>query len=165
MSREKLKDILESIGFAAIIASLIFVGIETRNSTRQAELNTQALEIASYQELMNNITELNLLTLENPDVAELMRKAFATDEELTVIENYRFTRAAFARLRHGDIAYFQYSRGAISADRLSSAFKVVNLGNPRMREFWEDRQGNFVQDYQDYVNGYLAEIDARESSD
>ena len=46
MTREKLKDILEGIGFAAIIASLIFVGIETRNSTKQAALTRVAFLFA-----------------------------------------------------------------------------------------------------------------------
>ena len=34
MRREHLKELQEGIGFIAIIASLVFVGIETRNSTR-----------------------------------------------------------------------------------------------------------------------------------
>ena len=58
MTRVQLKDLLEGIGFVAIIASLVFVGIETRNSTRQAVLTTQTLEISAYQELMDNISEL-----------------------------------------------------------------------------------------------------------
>ena len=43
MDRQQLKDILEGIGFAAVIASLVFVGIETRNSSQQTALNTQVL--------------------------------------------------------------------------------------------------------------------------
>jgi len=48
MRREHLKELLEGIGFIAIIASLVFVGIETRNSTRQAELNTQSSDTATW---------------------------------------------------------------------------------------------------------------------
>ena len=47
IGRTYQKDLAEAVGFVAIIASLIFVGIETRNSTKQAELNTQALEITA----------------------------------------------------------------------------------------------------------------------
>ena len=35
------------IGFVAIVASLAFVGIETRNSTGQATLTAQALEMTA----------------------------------------------------------------------------------------------------------------------
>ena len=137
MTRENWKDILESIGFAAIIASLIFVGIETRNSTKQAVLTTQALEISAYQDLIDNIAEMNVLTLQDPEVAAFMFKIFSTSEELTDVEEFRFGRTAFQRLRHGDMAFFHYQRGAIDETRLRSVLNVVRLENPRMREFWE----------------------------
>jgi hypothetical protein len=165
MTREQWKDLLEGIGLVAIVASLIFVGIETHNSTKQAELNTQALEIAAYQKLMDNIAELNLLTVANPDVAALMFKAFNTEEELTDLESYRFTRAAYARFRHGDMAFFQYQRGAFSAERLSSVIRVINLSNPRVREFWETRQRNFVEPYRNYINSLIQENEDTGSPD
>jgi hypothetical protein len=54
MKREQWKDLMEGIGFMAIIASLIFLGVETRNNAIQAELNTRALQIAAYQDLIDN---------------------------------------------------------------------------------------------------------------
>lgn len=54
MKREQWKDLMEGTGFVAIVASLIFVGLETRHSAMQAELNTRALQIAAYQDLINN---------------------------------------------------------------------------------------------------------------
>jgi hypothetical protein len=163
MTRAEWKDLFEGIGFAAIIASLIFVGIETRNSTRQAELNTQALEIAAYQELMDNIAELNLMIVENQEAAALMYKAFNTEEALSDLEEFRFGRAIYARLRHGDMAYFQFQRGVISEDRLKSVIRVLNLGNPRIRKFWEFRQKNFVDPYRNYINARIEEIEVAQA--
>lgn len=157
MTREYLKDLLEGIGFIAIIASLVFVGIETRNSTKQAALNTQALEIAAYQELMDNIAEMNILVVQDPEVAALMRKVYDPSQELTELEQYRFSRAAFLRFRHGDIAFFQYQRGAIDEERSRSSLKVLNLSNPRVRAFWEHVQINFVEAYRSYINQLLEE--------
>ena len=157
MTREKWKDILEGIGFAAIIASLVFVGIETRNSTKQALLTTQALEIAAYQDLIDNILEMNVLTIQDPEVASFMYKAFRSSEELTEQEEFRFGRAAYQRFRHGDMAFFQYQRGAIDEDRLRSVLKVLNLGNQRMRESWEQSQNNFIPAYRQYINQLIEE--------
>jgi hypothetical protein len=154
-----LKDILEGIWFAAIIASLIFVGIETRNSTKQAALTTQAIEISAYQDLIDNIAEMNVLTLQDPEVAAFMFKVFSTSEELTDLEKFRFDRAAFQRLRHGDMAFFHYQRGAIDEARLRSALKVMRLENPRIREFWKHNQRNFIPPYRDYINDLIAEIE------
>jgi hypothetical protein len=159
MTRAHLKDLLEGIGFAAIIASLVFVGIETRNSTKQAVLNTQALEISAYQELMDNIADMNALIIQDPEVAAFMYKVYRTSDELNEIEQFRFTRAAYLRFRHGDMAFFQYQRGAIDEDRLQSSLRVLNLPNPRVRAFWEQVQNNFVEPYRAYINKLIAERD------
>jgi hypothetical protein len=164
MTREIWKDMLEGVGFAAIVASLIFVGIETRNSTKQAVLTTQALEISSYQELIDNITEMNVLTVQDPEVAAFLFKTFKTSEELTDVEQFRFERAAYQRLRHGDMAYFHYQRGAIDEARLRSVLKVVRLENPRMRVFWDANQQNFIPTYRDYINRLIAEIDSESNT-
>ena len=160
MTREKWKDLLEGIGFVAIIASLIFVGIETRNSSHQAALTTQALEMSAYQDLIDNILDMNMAITQDPEVAALMRKAWRDSEPLSDLEKFRFSRAAFQRLRHGDMAYFQYERGAIDEDRLRSVLRVMNLGHPRMKEFWERNEDNFVPAYRDYVNRLIEEEDS-----
>ena len=162
MTREKWKDLLEGIGFAAIIASLIFVGIETRNSTKQAALTTQAIEISAYQDLIDNIHEMNVLTLQDPEVAAFMMKIFTTSDELTDLESFRFDRAAFQRFRHGDMAFFHYQRGVIDEERLRSVLKVMRLENPRIREFWERYQRNFFHSYRDYINKLLSEMDSEQ---
>jgi len=157
MTREQFKDWLEGIGFAAIIASLVFVGIETRNSTQQAILTTQTLEITAYQELMDNISDLNIIAEENPEVAALLLKAFATTDQLSDLEQFRIDRNLFRRFRHGDMAYFQFERGIIDETRLRSALQVLRLSNPRVREFWERSQLYFVDSYRNYVNQLMKE--------
>ena len=152
MTREQRKDWLEGIGFVAIIASLVFVGFETRNSTKQAVLTAQAMEISSYQELMGNIAELNMLAVQDAEVATLLHKAFSSSEELSEVEQYRLYRNLFTRFRHGDMAYFQFERGAINEAQLRSVLTILILNNPRVLEFWEERQGFFVGPYRDYIN-------------
>lgn len=165
MTRQRWKDLIEAFGFAAIIASLIFVGIETRNSAEQAALSVQALELSSYQQLIDNIARMNEAAIENPELAALMYKAYRTNDELTELEKFTFERAMYLRFRHGDMAYFQYERGAIDRERLRSVIRVVNLGNARVRNAWERAQDNFVEGYQHYINGIIKEIDASGSPD
>jgi hypothetical protein len=129
MRREQWKDLLEAVGGIAIVASLIFVGIETRNSAIQAELNKRAIEITAYQDLIDNISQTNTLTIENEYVASLMHKAFNTSEPLSEIEEFRLSRAFYLRFRHGDMAYFQYERGAIDEDRLAYVNKLIDMEN------------------------------------
>lgn len=165
MTVEKWKSWLESVGLVSIVASLVFVGIETRNSTHQAVLNTQALEIAAYQDLMDNIADINAIIVQDPGLASLMYKATMTSEPLTDVEQYRYTKALFMRFRHGDMAFFQYERGAIDEVRLRSALQVLDLDSPSARDFWEAKQQNFVEPYRIYINRLINEIMAEESAD
>ncbi len=159
MKSTNWKDIAELAGIAAIVASLVFVGIETRNSTQQAILTNRALEIAAYQELMDNIAEMNLMQMQDAALAALMLKDIQSPEELTELERFQMSRVYFLRLRHGDIAFFQYERGAIDESRLRSALHILRLGSPEMKAFWKRNKNNFVEAYRVYIDNLIDEIE------
>lgn len=131
------------------------VGIEMRNSTQQAVLATQALEIASYQGLMGNIVAMNASALDNPELAALLYKAYYTDERLSDLEQYRMNRDRYLRFRHGDMAFFHYQRGVISEDRLLSALEILRLYDPAVVEFWREREDTLVEPYRKYINNLI----------
>lgn len=158
------KESVEVAGVLAIVASLVFVGIETRNSTQQAILTNRALEIAAYQELMDNIAEMNRIQLQDAEVAALVYKSRFSTEELTDLESYRMNRVNFLRFRHGDMAYFQYERGAIDDVRLESSLRIIALSEPGVRSFWKKNRGNFVESYRHHIDKLVEEYEAAESS-
>jgi hypothetical protein len=148
MNRERLKDLIEGVGIAAIVASLVFVGIETQNSTDQTRLNTQALEIAAYQELMNNISETNSLSIQSRGAAEISAKIYGQVD----VESWQTQAALFTLFRHGDMAYFMFERGVISEDRLLSALRPLPRQTDVGLEFWQTRKVVFVKGYQEYID-------------
>ena len=147
MERQQWRDLLEGIGLLAIIASLVFVGMETSNSAEQTRLNTQAIEISAYQELMNNISEMNALSVEERNAAEVTAPLYGTDPD-----QWERNAALFMTFRHGDMAYFMFERGVINEDRLHSALRPLPLAGEIGRNFWHARKSVFVQSYQDYVD-------------
>ena len=160
------KEVAELIGIAAIVASLIFVGIETRNSAIQAELNTQALEISAYQELIGSINQQNDFMLENPELRAVWRDVITGSiDEATRDDHAQAGLFLFTRFRHGDMAYFQYERGAIDEPRLRSAISplIALLQFQYVRDWWSRSQVNFVQSYRDFIDRMIAEADASEN--
>ena len=153
MTRQQWKDIFEGIGFIAIIGSLIFVAIESRNSTKQAALTTQALEITAYQELVTNIEELNMLGLQNDGAASVMAKIWNEPGDM---EQFRENRMLYLLYRHGDMAYFMYERGAISEDRLQSVLGPLPLNSQRGRDFWQQQKIAFTEGYREYIDDIIA---------
>ena len=72
----------------AVIASLIFVGIETRNGAIQAELNTEAIEMAAYQQLIDSINDMNALMIEQPQLRNAIQKVDDGKVDLTNEERF-----------------------------------------------------------------------------
>ena len=71
MNSEKLQKwalIAEVIGGLAVVITLGIVAFELNQSTKQQELNTSALEITAYQELINSIIDINTLVITVPEL-------------------------------------------------------------------------------------------------
>ena len=153
MNRKQWKDLLEVIGFVALVGSLYFLAIETRNSSASTKLNTQALEIAAYQELISNIADTNAMSIQNEETAEIMMQM--RDWTELEVDAFRVESALFRQFRHGDIAYFMFERGAIDEERLLSTLRPLPLYRETGRAFWERRKANFVKGYQSYVDELL----------
>lgn len=152
MRRQQWRDLLEGVGLLAIVASLVFVGIETSNSSEQTRLNTQAMEISAYQELMKNISEIISLSVEERNAAEITAPLYGSHPD-----KWEQNAALFMVFRHGDMAYFMFERGVIDEDRLRSALQPLPLAGEIGRNFWKQRKFVFVRSYQDYVDRLIAQ--------
>jgi len=159
MSNENLQRwalVAEIVGGLAVVASLVAVAYELRQSTDQSALNTSALEIATYQDLTNNISDLNAIVIESPELADIFIRSVKDGDSLTENELMRFNTYIINLFRHGDMAYFQYERGAINQERLNSVLAILTsrLNNPIVRYQWESFKGQdvFSTAYTEYVD-------------
>ena len=148
------KAIRETIGFLAVVASLVFVGAEIQQ-------NTLSMQVSAYQDLIQQISLLNTLTLENPEFGALVAgdAAFTgeagtlTDSEAAQLDSY-----LWLLFRHADMAFYQHERGLLSAERLRSATMpmTTRLSYPLFQGEWEQRRAAFSQGYQSYVDSIIA---------
>ena len=67
---------------------------------------------------------INENIIEEGDFAEIVVKANNGDE-LSKVESMRYGSQLMNLLRHGDVAYFQYKKDAIDADRLRSIIAII----------------------------------------
>ena len=73
----------EIVSAIAVVAGLLFVGLQIRQSTEQAALNTRALEVSAYQDLIGQLIDINLATMTDPELTDITLRARAgplTDE-------------------------------------------------------------------------------------
>ena len=94
MNREQRRDVLEFIGFLAVVASLIFVGLETRNSAEQAEIANQSMKDASMQAVTDQLMNWHLALASNEDLSRIVSLAESSPQETNPAEWARFRTMA-----------------------------------------------------------------------
>ena len=151
---------LAEVGSAiAVVVSLVFVGLEVRETARQTELNTEALRLAAYQDLISQISQLNLALLDSATAAVYLKIGDPEGDRASMsrIERSQGDRILFLLVRHADMAYYQFEQGLLSEERLESAVRPFTslLGAPIYRDFWERAKGNFVPSFQAYIDSKL----------
>lgn len=130
--REKLQQyalLAEIISAAAIVASLIFVGIQIRQSNALVKANT-------YREIRDGMMAVNYLTFSDPGFAALYDK-IRNGGELNPVEMLQRSNYGFYVIHNADIAYEQYQRGLIDSRELRetlNAFFGVLYQNPWMQD-------------------------------
>lgn len=145
----------------AVVVSLVFVGLEVRETARQTELNTEAMRLAAYQDLISQISQFNVVLLDSATAAVHLKIEDRQGDaaSLTPIERSQADRILFLLVRHADMAFYQYEKGLLSEDRLESAVRpfTSDLDAPLYREFWGRAKGNFVPSFQAYIDSYLGQ--------
>lgn len=152
-------NIADIVGAAAIVVSLLFVGLQIRNSARQTELNTQALQMNAYQSLIGEVNNQSRFYIE-----ELPDWWFERPENLSAQELNQQSNFFLMAIRFGDLAFYQHELGMLSGDRLESVIGVLrNMWcRPEFIEFWNGWQGtgfreNVVASYREFVDAGILE--------
>ena len=149
----KLSIVLEIVSAVAVVISLIFVGLEIRNGNEQTEQNTRALQVAAYQDLIARIVDINAIGIEESTTIEsLVAIESPTDKETEKLNSF-----LWILFRHGDMAYFQYEKGAIDEERLRSANAPLleRLRYPEVQARWREVEQVFVPQYREYMSDQI----------
>ena len=144
MTREHMKDILESIGVITIVASLIFVALEIRT-------NTASNRISIAQTTASNWLTINGIIADNHDLAELFEKGLA-GEEMDRAEARQFGAFVSMHLTQSFHMLRLYDQGLISEDQVRLAFRALrNLAQrgrfrERVEAIGDDRRRGLILD-------------------
>ena len=149
--------ITQILSAGAVVLSLVFVGLEVRESARQTALNTQSLQAAAYQELVGRIMEMNVMAMTEADAVPV----YLQDQPLNTLssdERRQLRSLHTYRLRYGDLAFYQYELGMLSQDRFESAMRPLtdNVCNELFGQVWSSMKPNFVVGYGEYIESELS---------
>jgi len=148
--KEKLQQyalVAEIIGGIAVVCSLLFVGMQIRQSSQVSEIN-------AYQELIAQITVMNTVRVEDPEFAELFWRFDHGEPPRDTGERARLEAFLYMVFRHGDLAYRQYAKGMIDRAGLLSVLAPTRsfLNTEIGRQVWDVLSRSVQPGYVAFVN-------------
>ena len=152
MKPKKIKDAAELVGIVAIVISLIFVGLEVRQSAA-------ATRGATQQALADAAREASAALVEDVETAELiLRFLSATDwSDFTEAERFRSVILFTSMLRVYESAYYQRNEGNLSVE-LWAGWEASLRGvapMPGVALYWTERRHYFDERFRLYVEGQM----------
>jgi hypothetical protein len=154
--KEKLQEfalIAEIIASIAIVTSLIFVGIQIQQSSEETALNTRAVEVSSYQQLITSLDAFTIRIMDNPSL-NLLINSDPSRGELTPEVNQEIAAFFFNMTRHADLAFYQYELGMLTEERMESSIAPLNnrVCLNLFKNFWSRNSYNFSLSFRNFIN-------------
>jgi hypothetical protein len=131
--------IAEVIGGVAIVASLIFVGLEVRE-------NTQVTKLTLDRGIDQQNLALNLTLAQNSELADILVRAEMNRDSLTNAERIRFDNYCYSRFGAYENVVGDFSNGFITQEEYDVWITNFDFrfNKPGYRQFWiENRMGYF----------------------
>ena len=157
MTLQDLGNIGEFVGAIGVVASLIYLALQIRQSSQQISENTNSvLGSAESQDARVSSDFLQSLA-ENPGLARVWRLGHSEPSKLTQDESTQFVMlmgSAFFRLAG---SFGQYQRGLLSEDSWEPYERLISryLDSPAVVEWWSRGDVPFARSFIDYVDARI----------
>lgn len=146
MQSEKLNDWLRILGMAGIIASLVFVGLQLKQSQDIAIANQYQARLDSGIAAKGNLLQSAALM----EVAKKIRSGEQLDQfDITVLDLSVSQLYGIWESNH-----FQYVSGFISEEHWQGVLREMNksLGDFHMAEYWERNRHSYRMSFAEIID-------------
>jgi len=157
MTLETLYYVSQIVAVLAILGSLIFVGIQIRQNTKQAEESERVARGQVLQHIAAEHRQHSLTTLDYPEVHRCFVEG--TDPaEMTDDERSRVATYCFATLHMLQNIFFQHRKGLLDTQVYESylPFLTSFLSTPAGLEYWDKRRSMFDAEFVQIMDGRFA---------
>jgi hypothetical protein len=155
------KDIAELIGIAAIVASLVFVGLQMKQSQDIAIASTGQARTAIAVEFITTMTSDPVIR------SALTKQRLGNSDSMSQDERVAITNMAYANLLFMEDIYHQYLSGFITEDKWQGSRSNLKAGlahgrgGPYLRPMYEQTPANmWSPSFSALLDQLIAEIDA-----
>jgi hypothetical protein len=134
MDIETLGNLGEFIGSIAVLVTLVYIALQSRQSVKMARQH-------SHSDMLTRRQDLMMLLTNDRDFIEVFAKGCSM-QQMDAIDAQRFTSFGMSMSSHVQDAYIQFKAGLINEDvwEAERAILAVCLSQPGFRDWWEHGQ-------------------------
>ena len=159
MNWDAIAAVAELLAALGVIGSLIYLATQIRQ-------NTDSVRMASHRGVADQFQRTNLAALEDPALAEILRRVLRDASSLTEQEQYRFELFLTSLFRTYEELFQLNAKGLVDSELWACREDAMLywLSHENVRSWWEEeRRITFVQGFREHVSRRLAE-DSRNHS-
>ena len=156
MNWDAIGAIAEAIGAAGVIASLLYVAVQVRASTRASAVEAKLASTRFYTDYLNSL-------IQTPELNDLFLRGRENLESLSPDDYYRFSNMALQACSFFSAAYFQFRKGTLSEGDWFENRAIVQFWfrGRGCRDWWEKvGKHMFGADFASFVETEIHELDA-----
>ena len=127
----------ELVGATAVVVTLVYLSVQLRQ-------NTAASQNATWQAILRQLGDLDVLEATTPGLSVLMAAAEENPESISKDEYRRFTRVAQPRFAVLEYAYLANENGTIDGFFWEALIPYARflISKPGNRKFWAEEAHN-----------------------
>ena len=145
------------VGAIAVVASLIFLGIQIRQSVK-------ASKATAFQGLVTSIIDVNMKHIDNPELLTIIDRA-GKGEPLAPKEHRLYVTLVLSAARLAQSAHYQCELGLLDQSKLESiVYNLVrHLKSDTGQAVWAELASRSDPAFRVYINSLLARSDSYET--
>ncbi len=138
------------MGGVAVVASLVYVGLEVRQSTSVAR-------VASHHWIIESFNQWNLAVAQDPVLVRIFREGLTDRSALNEDERGQLDWLALAAFRLFETIHHESSSGSAEHHLLLEQERGFTriLRTKGAREWWRQNAYPFSEEFCEYINGLL----------
>lgn len=155
MTLEQFNQIGEIVAAFGVIASLIFLAVQTRQ-------NSRTMRAKAAWDAQTSFVEINDELSSGSRISEISFKVFTDPASLTPFERYLFHRFMRGVMQRTEAQYALYTNGVLGAEvwRLRRGYIKSLMNNAYMSDFWQAEKANSM-----FTRAFVAEIDKTDAQE
>src|SRR5438128_11805823 len=147
MNWEEVNAISQMVSSAAVVLSVLYLGIQVHRSTRVARLATQDAAATALRDVTKPL-------MENAELERIWRVGLEDLGALSVEDRARFFHATYQFLKAFETIHFHYIYGLMDKQLFEGWHGLLRhyIAAPGMAQYWKLRPEVFSERFRNFVN-------------